>query len=86
MTELPLTKHLTDDDLRRLIHQDDLHNILSEVFLLKLPSHTQAVERSVKEVTAASQQVCDKVRRDGVIRTRLLDRKIRPVFETKKTV
>lgn len=83
VTEPPLTKHLTDEDLRRLIHQDE-SDILAEVPLLKLPPHTQAVERSVKEVTAASKQVCDMVRRDGVIRARLLDREIRPHFETKK--
>lgn len=50
----------------------------------KIPSHTQAVERIVKEVTAASKQVCGFKERDGFIRARLLDRKYLPQFETKR--
>lgn len=50
----------------------------------KIPSHTQAVERIVKEVTAASKHVCGFKERDAFIRSRLLDRKYLPKFETKR--
>lgn len=48
-----------------------------------IPSHTQAVERIVKEVTEASKRVCGMIERDGFIRARLEDRKELPTFETK---
>lgn len=49
----------------------------------RIPSHTQAVERIVKEVTEASKRVCGLIERDGFICARLEDRKELPTFETK---
>lgn len=81
VTEPPLTKHIATQDLMEHI-QDG--NKIKDVILYDLPTNTQSVERSVKEVTNASKRVCSASRRDGVIRTTLFDRKIRPKFNTKK--
>lgn len=82
LTEPPVTKNLTDEDLKK-ISEGDIKplEVLQEYF--NLPCHSQAVERCVKEVTAASYAVYGESSRDGFIRTRLLDRKIMPRFETK---
>ncbi|XP_047127448.1 uncharacterized protein LOC124808427 [Hydra vulgaris] len=48
------------------------------------PVHTQAVERAVKEVTAASETVFGFERRDGFIRARAENRSIIPRFNSKK--
>lgn len=83
VTEPPLTKHLSEQDLNRIL-EDDVCDIHLEHLLVGLPAHTQVVERAVKDVTISSKQVCDEVQRDKIIRTRLLDRKIRPKFKSKK--
>ena len=46
--------------------------------------HTQAIERAVKEVTAASAAVFGEERRDGWIRSRAENREIMPIVNTKK--
>ena len=46
--------------------------------------HTQAIERAVKEVTAASGAVYGEERRDGWIRSRAANREIMPLLNTKK--
>ena len=46
--------------------------------------HTQAIERAVKEVTAASQAVYGEERRDGWIRSRAANREIMPLLNSKK--
>ena len=47
-------------------------------------SNTQAAERAIKEVTAASAQVCGEDRRDGWIRSRCENREIVGQVESKK--
>lgn len=83
VTEPPLTRHLTNQDLQRLLETENV-NMISECTLFELPSHTQAVERAVKEVTAASKLVYDNKKRESLIKTRMFDRNIRPIFNTKK--
>lgn len=51
--------------------------------LMKLPCHTQAVERCVKAVTEASQVVCGEERRNGLILNTLQSRQDTPIFRTK---
>lgn len=48
------------------------------------PSHTQAVERVVKLVTKASENVCGHDHRDGFIKSGLLSKANLPIVETKK--
>ncbi|CAG9826934.1 unnamed protein product [Diabrotica balteata] len=82
VTEPPVTMHLSEEDLNRLLI-DGLSDILAEGVLGKLPTHTQAVERAVKEVKRSALKVCDGKKRDEIIRTRLFDRAIRPKFDSK---
>lgn len=56
----------------------------AEFEALKLPCHTQAVERGIKLVTEASVAVCGEVARDGFIRTRQKSRQNLPTYENKQ--
>lgn len=80
ISEPTLTRHLTDEELKKEISE----NLPMLSLLFNLPCHTQAVERCVKVVSEASLSVCDSSARDGFIRSRLRDRNIMPVFETKR--
>lgn len=82
LNEPTLTQHITEEELHRILNADEGSIELS--LHLELPCHTQAVERCVKVVSEASLNVCGAHARDGFIRTRLLDRKIMPIFETKR--
>ncbi|ESN92944.1 hypothetical protein HELRODRAFT_165085 [Helobdella robusta] len=59
-------------------------DIPNNIEFLKLPCHTQAVERMIKLVTEASLSVCGEKARDGFIRTKLASQNDIPKFETKK--
>lgn len=52
--------------------------------LMKIPLHTQAVERSVKVVTEASRHVCGEDKRDKWIVNTLHSRNVMPTFNSKK--
>lgn len=79
LTEPPLTKDITDNDLEQLVHSVDS----PAVAFPRFPCHTQAVERCVKAVTESALSVIGEHARDGFIRARFSARKIMPVFETK---
>ncbi|KAK4884825.1 hypothetical protein RN001_001096 [Aquatica leii] len=55
-----------------------------EVLFLRLPCHTQAVERAVKTVTEASMQLCHKTAREALIKNKIISRTLMPKFESKK--
>ncbi|CAK1579256.1 unnamed protein product [Parnassius mnemosyne] len=55
-----------------------------ELPLLRLPCHTQAVERSVKTVTQAANTLCSKTAREGFIRAQIESCKNMPKFESKQ--
>ena len=76
VTEPPLTKHLTDDQIR------DIAN--TPLDIPKYPCHTQAVERAIKLVSEASEKVYGLNARDGYIRQVCRSRAVMPVFETKR--
>ena len=80
VTEPPLTMHLKTEDIGLILRGE----IPLEVEFLDLPCHTQAVERTVKLVTEASQSVCGHKNRDGYIRTTLENRKQLPKIESKR--
>lgn len=82
ISEPPITTNLTDIELRRII--EDQFAPMPDVQLANVASHTQSVERVVKEVTEASNKKCGPTARDGFIRVRLQDRKLVPKFESKK--
>ena len=76
VTQPPLLRHLTDDELQAI-----------ERTPLQVPSypvHTQAVERAVRTVTEACLAVQGEEARHGFITARLKHRHRLPVFESKK--
>ncbi|XP_050513185.1 uncharacterized protein LOC126888821 [Diabrotica virgifera virgifera] len=79
VTEPPLIADFSKDEIEMIVNSGS-----SDRKEFKIPLHTQAVERVVKEVTAASKHVCGVQEREGFIRSRLLDRKYLPKFETKR--
>jgi hypothetical protein len=81
ITEPPLTKHISDEDLKFLVGSGEATPVLD---FPQFPCHTQAVERCVKLVTEASAAVCGAPARDGFIRARLEARRIMPLFDTKR--
>lgn len=78
--EPPILINISDEQLQDLIENGE--DAVLE--FMRLPCHTQAVERSVKVVTEAALSVCDKARREGFIKSKLASRKLMPKFETKK--
>lgn len=78
--EPPILMNVSDEQLQDLIENGG--DAVLE--FMRLPCHTQAVERSVKVVTEAALSVCDKTRREGFIKSKLASRKLMPKFETKK--
>lgn len=87
ITEPPLTKGLTDDQIRHCIQCiSETGEMGSDWFVdfPKFPCHTQAVERMVKLVTEASAAVIGEEARDGFIKARIESHKMMPAFETKK--
>ena len=54
------------------------------LFIGNFKCHTQAIERTVKEVTKASKAVVGQARRDGVIKSTLKSRALHPESNTKK--
>jgi hypothetical protein len=78
VTEPPLTKTFSDDQI------DDFINQQHRLDIPKFPCHTQAVERCIKLVTDASLAVCGEHKRDGYIRSIIESRREIPSFNTKK--
>lgn len=76
----PILTNVPDETLHSLVESggDD------EVLFLRLPCHTQAVERAVKTVTEASMQLCHKKAREALIKNKIRSRKLMPKFESKK--
>jgi hypothetical protein len=79
LSEPPLTRLVENDDLKKMLIA---HSIPSLNFI-RFPCHTQSVERHIKLVTEASENVCGQERRDGYIRSKLQSRLVMPKFETK---
>ncbi|GBN23557.1 hypothetical protein AVEN_174803-1 [Araneus ventricosus] len=68
VTEPPLRRHLSEEDLCACIEESSpLFAIICD-----FPCHTQAVERSVKAVSEASSKVCGSSARDVYVRARIV--------------
>ena len=76
VTEPPLLRDLSDDDLQEIVD--------TPAVLPLYPVHTQAVERTVKLVTEACSSVLGEEARHGLITARLRHRGILPVFNSKQ--
>ena len=79
MSEPPLTRLVENEDLKEMLIA---HSIPSLNFI-RFPCHTQSVERHIRLVTEASENVCGQERRDSYIRSKLQSRLLMPKFETK---
>ena len=63
----------------------NIRKIIDErLFIGKFECHTQAVERTIKEVTKASKAVVGQRRRNGMVKATIKSRKLHPRSETKK--
>jgi hypothetical protein len=78
LSEPPITTHISDENLIEMLTNGNLPDVQH------FPCHTQGVERCIKLVTEASDQVCGLASRDGFIRARLASRKKMPIFNTKR--
>ncbi|KAH9638792.1 hypothetical protein HF086_002032 [Spodoptera exigua] len=76
----PILTNVPDETLHSLVESGGG----DEVLFLRLPCHTQAVERAVKTVTEASMQLCHKKAREALIKNKIRSRKLMPKFESKK--
>ncbi|CAG9791202.1 unnamed protein product [Diatraea saccharalis] len=76
----PILRNQTNDELIQIIDKNGDERML----FIRLPCHTQAVERSVKIVTEAAMSACDKKTRDGMIHAKLASRKVMPKFDSKR--
>ncbi|GBL80377.1 hypothetical protein AVEN_92284-1 [Araneus ventricosus] len=81
VTPSTVLKHISCHELLKMI-QDDVP--MDDWDFIKLPSHTQAVERIVKHVTEACRKRVGPQNRDGFIRATLESIKQMPQFESKK--
>ncbi|CAH0547182.1 unnamed protein product [Brassicogethes aeneus] len=79
VTPPPVLAKNTDEDLKLFIENKTLE-------FSRFPSHTQAVERSVKLVTEASSCVIGEKSRDGFIHIRVKSSEIMPYFLTKLNI
>ncbi|GBN01544.1 hypothetical protein AVEN_109801-1 [Araneus ventricosus] len=75
----PMLRDLSEDDIKSLINPDTTP--IKEI--QKFPCHTQAVERCIKLVREASNQVCGREARDGYIRATLQSRSVMSNFSKK---
>lgn len=80
LSDPPILKTITDEEIQHFVAQKGE----SELSLLLLPCHTQAVERAVKTVTEASATLCKKSEREGFIKNQIASRRAMPKFESKK--
>lgn len=80
ITSPPVLKLIPNEEIEKFVSRNgdgDLH-------FLRLPCHSQAVERAVKTVTEASAKLSTKTAREGYIKTQIESRKIMPKFESKQ--
>ena len=76
----PILRHITNQEINEVIESQGSLNLI----YFKPPSHTQAIESSVKIVMEASMSLCDKKSREGLIRAKLAPRKLMPRFDSKQ--
>lgn len=80
ITEPPILKIFSDQEIRHVVETGDEDHLT----FLRLPCHTQAVERAVKMTTEAATSQCTEKARLGAIKAKLESRNVMPKFETKR--
>ena len=66
----PMERSLTEPPLIKEISTEELNKFARNPLTIKIPCHSQGVERCIKMVTEVSQQVYGKDSRDGYIRAK----------------
>ena len=66
----PMERSLTEPPLIKEILTEELNKFGRNPLTIKIPCHSQGVERCIEMVTEASQQVCGKDSRDSYIRAK----------------
>ena len=66
LNTIPLTSLKTEPPLTINISNSDLDDIVQSPLNVDLPLSTTAVERAVKNVTAAASKTCDPIEQDGI--------------------
>ena len=85
ITEPPMTKHITDEDLKKYVREAREPSCrMQAIDFPRFPCQTQAVERVIKLVTESSLSVCGPEARDGFVKVKIASQKMMPKFETKK--
>jgi hypothetical protein len=80
VTDPSIFKTTPDEDIQLFFKQEGE----GEISLLRLPCHTQAVERAVKAVTEASGILYNNADKEGFIKSQIESRKVTPKFDSKK--
>lgn len=78
ISDPPILRSLSDKKIQSLVKKKD------ELAIMRLPCHTQAVERAVKAVTEASSMLTNNSDREGYIKNQIESRKQMPKFDSKK--
>ena len=67
--------------------KDELYQLLEKPLVVEpLPCHTQSIERVIREVSIASENVYGFEKRDGYIRAKIESRKLVPEHTSKKSL
>lgn len=73
--------NISDDTLINLL---DSGSKIDDYDIINIPCHIQSTERHIQIVSQVAQAVAMKKHREGIIAAKILSRKLRPKFDTKK--
>ena len=79
----PMERSLTGPPLIREISIEEPNKFAKNPLTIRIPCHSQRLERCMKMVTEASQQVYGKDFRDGYIRAKIQSRLLIPAYKSK---
>ena len=69
------------------LSKDELYQLLDKPLVVQpLPCHTQSIERIIREVSVASENVYGFEKRDGYIKAKMESRKLVPEHKSKKSL
>ena len=80
----PIERSLTEPPLSKEISTEKLNKFAKNPIAIRIPCHYQGVERCIKMVTEASQQVYGKDSRDGYARAKIKSRHLIPASRSKQ--
>ena len=80
----PMERSLTKPPLIKEISTEELNKFAKNPLPIRIPCHSQRVERCIKMVTEASQQVYGKDSKDGYIRAKIKSLYLIPAYRSKQ--